>query len=186
MSSGDSVAAENYLQHAEHYNRIILAAQAQNPGIAGADGQNGMNGGRFNQQEPFQRDYDGDSDEAEGDDYAPQQQRVFPERTDQRGFHDRHDRPSYNQHQQPQPFIPQNAFQHAQPQPVIPAANGASSHPGEGYGPAQDGDRMPRRRRRRPMGDPKGYLGHNGPPGTPAVNGSAGETPDPSSDEPIS
>ena len=27
LSSGDSVMAENYLQHAEHYNRIILAAQ---------------------------------------------------------------------------------------------------------------------------------------------------------------
>src|SRR5271165_223258 len=51
MSSGDQVAAENYLQHAEHYNRIILAAQAQNPGMPGMDGQNGMNGGgRFNQQ----------------------------------------------------------------------------------------------------------------------------------------
>jgi hypothetical protein len=29
QSSGDTVMAENYLQHAEHYNRIILAAQAQ-------------------------------------------------------------------------------------------------------------------------------------------------------------
>jgi len=29
MSSGDRVMAENYLQHAEHYNRIIAAAQAQ-------------------------------------------------------------------------------------------------------------------------------------------------------------
>jgi hypothetical protein len=28
-SAGDRVMAENYLQHAEHYNRIILAAQAQ-------------------------------------------------------------------------------------------------------------------------------------------------------------
>ena len=28
-SSGDRVMAENYLQHAEHYNRIIAAAQAQ-------------------------------------------------------------------------------------------------------------------------------------------------------------
>jgi Domain of unknown function (DUF4167) len=28
-SSGDFVTAENYLQHAEHYNRIIMAAQAQ-------------------------------------------------------------------------------------------------------------------------------------------------------------
>jgi hypothetical protein len=31
MSSGDRVIAENYLQHAEHYNRIIAAAQAQMP-----------------------------------------------------------------------------------------------------------------------------------------------------------
>ncbi|MBZ9726649.1 DUF4167 domain-containing protein [Mesorhizobium sp. CO1-1-11] len=30
-SSGDRVMAENYLQHAEHYNRIIAAAQAQMP-----------------------------------------------------------------------------------------------------------------------------------------------------------
>jgi hypothetical protein len=29
MSSGDRVMAENYLQHAEHYNRIIAAALAQ-------------------------------------------------------------------------------------------------------------------------------------------------------------
>jgi hypothetical protein len=29
MSAGDRVMAENYLQHAEHYNRIIAAAQAQ-------------------------------------------------------------------------------------------------------------------------------------------------------------
>lgn len=28
-SSGDTIMAENYLQHAEHYNRIIMAAQAQ-------------------------------------------------------------------------------------------------------------------------------------------------------------
>jgi hypothetical protein len=28
-SAGDTVTAENYLQHAEHYNRIIMAAQAQ-------------------------------------------------------------------------------------------------------------------------------------------------------------
>ncbi len=31
QSSGDRVIAENYLQHAEHYNQIILAAQAQAP-----------------------------------------------------------------------------------------------------------------------------------------------------------
>jgi hypothetical protein len=31
QSSGDRVVAESYLQHAEHYNRIIAAAQAQMP-----------------------------------------------------------------------------------------------------------------------------------------------------------
>ena len=29
LASGDLVSAESYLQHAEHYNRIIMAAQAQ-------------------------------------------------------------------------------------------------------------------------------------------------------------
>ncbi|MEX2318341.1 MAG: DUF4167 domain-containing protein, partial [Bauldia sp.] len=31
QSSGDRVAGENYLQHAEHYYRIVAAAQAQMP-----------------------------------------------------------------------------------------------------------------------------------------------------------
>ncbi|WP_088348459.1 MULTISPECIES: DUF4167 domain-containing protein [Rhodomicrobium] len=48
-SSGDIVMAENYLQHAEHYNRIIMAAQAQaaaaSMGHQGVEnGHGGMNG----------------------------------------------------------------------------------------------------------------------------------------------
>ena len=64
MASGDMVGAENYLQHAEHYNRIILAAQAQNPNVPGMEGQGGgMNGGgRYNPSEHFQREFDGGSD----------------------------------------------------------------------------------------------------------------------------
>ncbi len=31
LSSGDTVAGESYLQHAEHYNRIIMANQAPQP-----------------------------------------------------------------------------------------------------------------------------------------------------------
>jgi hypothetical protein len=30
QASGDLIAAEGYLQHAEHYNRLIAAAQEQN------------------------------------------------------------------------------------------------------------------------------------------------------------
>lgn len=39
QSSGDSVMAENYLQHAEHYFRIVSAAQQQSSGQR-FDGQN--------------------------------------------------------------------------------------------------------------------------------------------------
>ena len=41
LSSGDSVAGESYLQHAEHYNRIIMANQMQQ-----GDGVNGSGAGR--------------------------------------------------------------------------------------------------------------------------------------------
>ena len=169
MSSGDTVAAENYLQHAEHYNRIIMAAQAQNVGMPGMEGQSGFNGsGRFNQSEPFQRDYDGDSDDGEQEDFIPPQ-RSFPERT------------TYNQHQQPQPYIPQNAFPQIQPQPlpqpvVAPVPNGAQPVSGEPYVPPQgqqaEGDRIPRRRRRRPIGEtePKTFNGRSG-------NGSSAQGP---------
>jgi hypothetical protein len=52
-ASGDSVQAENYLQHAEHYNRIIMAAQAQaspNAQPAG-EGANGSGGQRHRRQQ---------------------------------------------------------------------------------------------------------------------------------------
>lgn len=52
-ASGDSVQAENYLQHAEHYNRIIMAAQAQlapNTQTAG-EGANGLAGQRNRRQQ---------------------------------------------------------------------------------------------------------------------------------------
>src|ERR671912_811007 len=44
QSSGDHVAAENYFQHAEHYYRMIAAAQEQfrpNPGFHRPDGEGG-------------------------------------------------------------------------------------------------------------------------------------------------
>ena len=57
-SSGDRVAAENYLQHAEHYYRILAAAQAQMP-----------------QPQPVMRsDDDGDGDE-DGDGFESRRQR---------------------------------------------------------------------------------------------------------------
>jgi hypothetical protein len=54
MSAGDRVVAENYLQHAEHYNRIIAAAQAQMPIQQVRD-----------QRDEFDDDIDDDRDELE-------------------------------------------------------------------------------------------------------------------------
>ena len=51
LASGDLVTAESYLQHAEHYNRIIMAAQSQanpQPGQHQPEGPNG--GGGYRQQ----------------------------------------------------------------------------------------------------------------------------------------
>jgi hypothetical protein len=162
MASGDSVAAENYLQHAEHYNRIILAAQAQNAGLPGMDQPPGMNGGRFHQGEPFARDFEGESEDGDGEDFVPQQRNY-------------QERPVYNQNQ-PQPFIPQNAFPQVQQhlQPASPASNGAAApHTGESFVPPEGQGQ--RRRRRRPMGDhqPRGFNGRHGAQPGPAVNGPA-------------
>jgi hypothetical protein len=46
LSSGDLVGAESYFQHAEHYNRIIMAAQSQFGSQGGQAGE-GANGGGF-------------------------------------------------------------------------------------------------------------------------------------------
>src|SRR4029078_1473403 len=44
LASGDMVAAESYFQHAEHYNRIIMAAQSQ-MGVPNCHQSAGHNGG---------------------------------------------------------------------------------------------------------------------------------------------
>lgn len=58
LAAGDTITAENFLQHAEHYNRIIMAAQ-QNSGAQGSDGANGSGNQRG------QSDHAEQSDEAE-------------------------------------------------------------------------------------------------------------------------
>lgn len=67
-SSGDPVLAENYLQHAEHYNRIIMAFREQHMGQMGPGGD-GMNGGRrpFMQEGAEPGDEFGDDEGDEGD-----------------------------------------------------------------------------------------------------------------------
>src|SRR5262245_3538358 len=45
LASGDMIAAESYFQHAEHYNRIIMAAQSQFGPQHGNQPGEGGNGG---------------------------------------------------------------------------------------------------------------------------------------------
>ena len=69
LSSGDPVLAENYLQHAEHYNRIILTYREQQMQQGGD-----MNGGGMGRTRPFQGegfDAGEDSGDDEGDDMQP-------------------------------------------------------------------------------------------------------------------
>ncbi len=63
LSSGDIVAAESYLQHAEHYNRIIMAAQQQ---LGPQHGQpsDAPNGGGGMRSRWHSDDDSGDEDEA--------------------------------------------------------------------------------------------------------------------------
>jgi hypothetical protein len=65
LSSGDIVAAESYLQHAEHYNRIIMAAQQQLGPQHGHQGE-GPNGGGFRGPRWSGDDEDGGDEISEG------------------------------------------------------------------------------------------------------------------------
>ncbi|WP_457581150.1 DUF4167 domain-containing protein [Ensifer canadensis] len=65
QSSGDRVIAENYLQHAEHYNRIIAAAQAQMQDRFQREERQDFRGQDVNDQDQDQDDLDqGYADEA--------------------------------------------------------------------------------------------------------------------------
>lgn len=63
QSSGDRVMAENYLQHAEHYNRLIAAAQAQQQ--QQQQPPNGRDAREDSDEEIFERD-ETDAAEAAG------------------------------------------------------------------------------------------------------------------------
>ncbi len=115
QSSGDPVAAENYLQHAEHYFRLIAAAQEQ-----------------FRQTQPFFRGEGGmdtrdDMDDGE-DDMGGQ-----PGIGEQPSFGPR----------DPQPYLPRDAqFYSPRDQQSF---NGRPSQNPHGHGPDEDGnvERLP-------------------------------------------
>src|SRR5262250_1294910 len=116
QGSGDPVAAENYYQHAEHYFRLIAAAQEQfrqqNP-YYNQQPQQGVPGGQH--QQGNDESFDGDDDdgqtfmgqnepsyaprEPQQQPYLPRDAQPFPPRDQQV----QHNRPQQH-HQQQQPY----------------------------------------------------------------------------------
>lgn len=111
QSSGDPVLAENYLQHAEHYNRIIMAFREQQMAQGGGDMQNGMGRPRTGGfgDPSMSDDYgDDDGDDMGGESNLPQHQPSFPRSHDMQPrpnegqrFDDRGPRQGHDQHRQP-------------------------------------------------------------------------------------
>jgi hypothetical protein len=168
-SSGDPVAAENYYQHAEHYFRLIAAAQEQfrqnqpqqqaqprNDEMLNEDGDDeGENFSSFGQEpgfvpvqqqpQPYMRDQP-----REGQPYQRDQQ---PREFRDRGEREHRPQPQYQPQPQPQPVISDNGGVDRLPSFITgpqPQVNGGAG----GYEGNGGGDRFPRRRRR-PQGGPR-------------------------------
>jgi hypothetical protein len=162
-SSGDPVAAENYYQHAEHYFRLIAAAQEQfrqnqpqprtENEMTSEDGDDDSeNFSNFGQEpgfvpvqpQPFvPRDNPPrDNNQREGQPYQPRDQQQHQPRE-----HREHRPPPQFQPQpQPQPVIPDNVSVDRLPSFITgpqPQINGGPA----GFEAGQ-GERFPRRRRR--------------------------------------
>src|SRR5271155_4050531 len=98
QSSGDTIAAENYYQHAEHYFRLIAAAQEQLRQSQPYFQQQQPGGTPGNQSDDGYED--GDDQPQTGEPYAPQQaQPYYPrEQQHQPHQHNQHNQ-QHNQHQ---------------------------------------------------------------------------------------
>src|SRR3982075_2721985 len=163
-SSGDPVASENYYQHAEHYFRLIAAAQEQfrqnqpqprteneMPSEDGDDeSESFSNFGQAPgfvpvQPQPFvPRDNNQrDNNQREGQPYQPRDQHQSREHS---GHREHRPQPQFQPQPQPQPVIPDNVSVDRLPSFITgpqPQINGGPAG-FEGGG----GERFPRRRRR--------------------------------------
>jgi hypothetical protein len=157
-SSGDPVASENYYQHAEHYFRLIAAAQEQfrqnqpqprteneMPSEEGEDESESFS--NFGQEPGFvpaqaQPFAPRDNNQREGQPYQPREQQ-----SREHNQHREHrPQPQFQPQSQPQPTIPDNVSVDRLPSFITgpqPQING-----GQGGFEGSGGERFPRRRRR--------------------------------------
>jgi hypothetical protein len=162
-SSGDPVAAENYYQHAEHYFRLIAAAQEQfrqnqpqprteneMPAEDGDDESESFS--NFGQEpgfapvqpQPFvPRDNSQRDQQREGQSYQPRDQHPPREHSGQR---EHRPQPQFQPQPQPQPVIADSVSVDRLPSFITGPQPQISGGPG-GFEGGQ-GERFPRRRRR--------------------------------------
>ena len=107
LSSGDPVLAENYLQHAEHYNRIILSYREQMAQQGGDPMGNGA-ARTHSLAGPEGADSDEFGEEGEGDEFGVQQPQLG------QGGAQPDAQPSFPQ-QQPRGFDNQNRYDNRPP-----------------------------------------------------------------------
>jgi hypothetical protein len=105
QSAGDIVAAENYLQHAEHYNRIVMAAQAQYQQSQQPQYRDGPDEGYDDERPTNGRfrdryEYNGDGGREEEGDEQPFE--AGDEGGEERTYQPRPPRPDYRQQQSQQ------------------------------------------------------------------------------------
>ena len=147
QSSGDPVAAENYYQHAEHYFRLIAAAQEQ-----------------FRQSQPYfqqggdQRGNLGDDGDDDGDDQPSISGEPFAPR-DQQPFY-----PREQQHQQNQP-------QQFQPRPQNDSSNEEDVERLPSFITGGGGQPHQQQPQQQPPQQGQGHNGGNGPNGSNGQNG---------------
>ena len=162
-SSGDPVAAENYYQHAEHYFRLIAAAQEQfrqsqpqprteseMPVEDGDDESEGFS--HFGQEpgfvqpqpQPFvPRDNNPRDHQREGQPYQPRDQHQPREHS---GHREHRPQPQFQPQPQSQPVIRDNVSVDRLPSFITGPQPQINGGPGDFEG--RGGERFPRRRRR--------------------------------------
>jgi hypothetical protein len=188
QSSGDPIAAENYYQHAEHYFRLIAAAQEHLRQTQPNFYQQPQQGGGGNYGDDSFDDGDGDQPPIGGEPYAPQPQQFYPREQQQPQYQppqQHHQQPPQQQHHQqpqqpPQNFQPrQQNFQPndedvdrlpsfitgGQPQPApqqMQGANGPNNQNGQNGYDGGSPDRFPLHRRRRRHRGPRDHASGEG------------------------
>jgi hypothetical protein len=184
QSSGDPIAAENYYQHAEHYFRLIAAAQEHLRQTQPAYYQQQPQQGGGNYGDDSFDDGDGDQPSIGGEPYAPQQP-FYPREQQQPPQYQQPNQPPQH-HQQPQqpPQHFQPRQQHFQPsdedverlpsfitggqsQPAQPQMQGSQGSNGPSNQNGQNGydgspDRFPLHRRRRRHRGPRDHVSGEG------------------------